>query len=87
MDNAVGLPEAGDDEIISVHIDIVGEHVQGSDRGIFGNGESVRHRHRRVGERVDGDGYRSHAGFEEAVTGLVGETVTAVVIDLRRIGE
>src|SRR2546425_317984 len=74
---------------VPVHIGVVGQqagrcYVQGR---VFGRGETVIDRHRRVVRACDGDGDRGDTGVGLAVVGLVGEAVGTVVVGRRGVTE
>ncbi len=86
MQNAFSLHEVGNNEIITVYIDIIGEHIQGADRGILGDGESVVHRHRGVVHRAYRHAYCQ--GIRTAVVVVSGNCEGEVSVPLTgRAGE
>ena len=84
-----GRREEERDQRIAIHVGVVGEHAGGGheERRVFRRGEGIVDRHRPVVDRSHSDGDRGQAAVGRAVIRHISETVAAIVIRVRQVGE
>ncbi len=76
----------GHRQTVAVHIAVVRQHIH-RHRGVFRRGRGVVHRHRRVIDRGDGHRHRGRGGAAVAVADGIADSVAAVVVGRRGIGQ